>query len=176
MKIRFTLVIGILLGAAAAWGAEPSTTLTEHAAALNRAAQTPAGEQVVLQRLSQELGLPVSTLQSQHEQTGLGWGELLIANRLAQQTGLPFSQIVGEFRSGQGWGQIARQHGLNLGELVSEVKEAREAIEAQAQRTDHSAPGITTEPGTRGREAGPAPIGPGFGGMGGRGSHGGRGR
>jgi hypothetical protein len=113
VAIGFVIVLGTSTPPVAAEDA--SASLDAHAKALSRAAQAPEGEQVVAAHLSKELGIPTGTLQTQRESTKLGWSELLIANRLAQRTGLSFDQIVSEFRSGKGWGRIAKEHNVNLG-------------------------------------------------------------
>lgn len=166
MRTRFSVLIGIALialGVACAWGAEE---IEEHAAAITRAAATAEGERAVVRHLSQELDIPASDLEAQRRQTKLGWGELLIAHRLAQRTGLPFEQVVEQFRSGKGWGRIAKDHGVSLGELVSEVKESRHAVEGQAHRTEEGRKG--SDRGTEASEKDwrPEHRGPGFGGRG----------
>src|SRR5574341_1267800 len=139
MSMRWLLVIGIVLTAAPAWAADGSAMLDKHVRAINRTARTSEGQQVVVQRLSQELGIPAQTLQAQRQQTGLGWGEILIANRLSQKTGTSFDQIVSEFRSGKGWGAIAREHDLKLGKLVSEVSTTHRAIRTSIQASGRGA-------------------------------------
>ena len=167
----------VVLAAAPGWGAESGATLGEQAAAVNGTAQTPKGEQVVADRLSQELGMPAAKVQAQREQTKLGWGEILIANRLAQKTGMSFDQVVSEFRSGKGWGKIAQEHNVNLGKLVSEVKESRQSVEAEARRAEK---GRASSEDSREKDKGFGQDHPGPGaggmGMGDRMGRGGRGR
>lgn len=141
MKARWVLWIGAILAAAPAWGADESATLNAHVTAVTRVGETPEGKQVVPQRLSQELGMSAQTLQAQRQQTGLGWGEILIANRISQRTGMTFSQVVGEFRSGKGWGEIARERNLNVGKLVSEVKESNAGVQAAISASGHGRSG-----------------------------------
>ncbi len=147
MKIAAGGLIGIVLTVAPALGADTQATRLEaHVAAVNRAARTPKGEQAVVRRLSGELGIPAATLQSEREQTKLGWGEIRIANRIAQETGLSFEQVVREFRGGKGWGEIAREHNLSVGKLLRQRKEAR----AKGQ-----APVSPAGAGNAGRDGGP---------------------
>ena len=136
--IVFGIVAAVMapaLLAAAAWAAEDAATLNQHITAINRTARTPEGRQVVAQRLSRDLGISTQTLQTQREQTGLGWGEILIANRISQQTGLTFNRVVSEFRGGKCWGEIARRHDLNLGQLVRDVRASRAAVQTSAPGT-----------------------------------------
>lgn len=181
--IAFGLVIALGTGVAPVLAQDSSAKLDEHVSAVNRAAQTPKGEEVVAARLSKELGIPASTLEAQRAQTKLGWGELLIANRLAQKTGLSFDQVVGDFRSGKGWGKIAKEQNVNLGQLVSDVRRAAHAVEAEGRRGEWGRssgasepagdkPSVSERPGPGSHGMGTS--GTGMGGPGGRG--GGRGR
>jgi hypothetical protein len=140
MRIPLIIAIGLIvslgMGASPGLAEDSSAKLHDHVSAINRAAQLPRGEEVVAGRLSKDLGIQVSTLESQRAQTKLGWGELLIANRLAQQTGLSFDQVVGEFRSGKGWGKIANERNVNLGQLVSDASRSAQAVEAEARRAE----------------------------------------
>ena len=70
-------------------------------------------------RISNETGVPVDTLQTEKSTTGLGYGGLEKANLLAKASGQSFDTIVGKFKAGQGWGEIAHDYGLNLGKVVS---------------------------------------------------------
>jgi len=90
-------------------------------------AVSAAGQQQVLERISTETGVPVETLKMQKSQTGLGYGGLCVANLLAKATGKTFEQIVTEFKSGKGWGEIAKENGVKLGELVSAAHRAAHA-------------------------------------------------
>lgn len=128
MKILSGALMALLLCAVPvpAPGAEAQAMrLEDHVAAVNRAARAPEGEPAVVQRLSHELELPAATLQAQREQTRLGWGEIRIANRIGQESGLSFEQVVREFRSGKGWGEIVREHNLSVGKLIGQRKEPR---------------------------------------------------
>jgi hypothetical protein len=88
------------------------------AVAVSHAAVTTGGTHV-LTRISNETGVPVDTLQTQKSTTGLGYGSLEHANLLANASGQSFNTIVGKFKAGEGWGEIAHDYGLNLGKLVS---------------------------------------------------------
>src|SRR6266513_2575716 len=80
-----------------------------------------------LDRISAETGVPVATLQAERASTGLGWGGLEKAHLLANQSGQSFDDIVALHKSGQGWGKIARDNGLNLGRLVSHARRSSHA-------------------------------------------------
>jgi len=86
--------------------------------AVSHAASTTGGTHV-LTRISNETGVPVDTLQTEKSTTGLGYGGLEHANLLAKASGQSFDTIVGKFKAGEGWGEIAHDYGLNLGKLVS---------------------------------------------------------
>src|SRR5262245_18717239 len=80
---------------------------------------TVASRAVTVKRISAETGVPVATLQAERASTGLGWGGLEKAHLLATASGQSFDTIVSKFHSGEGWGKIAHDFGLNLGQLVS---------------------------------------------------------
>ena len=80
-----------------------------------------------LDRISATTGVPVATLQAERASTGLGWGSLENAHLLANASGQSFDNIVAAHQSGQGWGKIARNNGLNLGRLVSNAHRSSNA-------------------------------------------------
>jgi hypothetical protein len=91
-----------------------------------------------LTRISNATGVPVETLQAERASTGLGWGGLEKAHLLANATGQSFDNIVALHRSGQGWGKIAHDNGLNLGRLVSNAnRSSTAASHARKTKTVH---------------------------------------
>jgi hypothetical protein len=89
-------------------------------------------------RISTATGVPVETLQAERASTGLGWGGIEKAHLLANATGQSFDNIVALHQSGQGWGEIAKNNGLNLGRLVSNAnRSTRAASHARNTRTVH---------------------------------------
>jgi hypothetical protein len=80
-----------------------------------------------LDRISTATGVPVETLQAERASTGLGWGGIEKAHLLANATGQSFDNIVALHQSGQGWGKIAHDNGLNLGRLVSNANRSTQA-------------------------------------------------
>ena len=80
-----------------------------------------------LDRISAATGVPVETLQAERASTGLGWGGIEKAHLLSNATGQSFDDIVALHRSGQGWGKIAHNNGLNLGRLVSNANRSSHA-------------------------------------------------
>jgi hypothetical protein len=91
-----------------------------------------------LTRISNATGVPIGTLQTERASTGLGWGGLEKAHLLANATGQSFDDIVALHRSGQGWGKIAHDNGLNLGRLVSNANRSSQAAShAKNMQTVH---------------------------------------
>jgi hypothetical protein len=80
-----------------------------------------------LNRISAETGVPVATLQAERTSTGLGWGGLEKAHLLSNATGQSFDNIVAMHKSGEGWGKIAHNNGLNLGKVVSNARHSGNA-------------------------------------------------
>ena len=143
-------------------------------AAVSQAAQTG-----VFTRISNETGVPVSTLQTEKATTGLGFGELETANLLANASGKSFSDIVALHQAGEGWGEIAHDNGLSLGKIVSAAhRSANATLHAQNAHTKTTHGRSTFGKGHAGTMKGMGiKSGPGsFHGMGGmgHGGHGGR--
>jgi hypothetical protein len=102
-----------------------------------------------LDRMSAATGVPVETLQAQRASTGLGWGSLEKAHLLANATGQSFNDLVAQHQAGQGWGKIAHDNGLNLGNLVSDAHRSSQAtMHAQNTQSVHGKNATT-----RGRSA-----------------------
>ena len=95
-------------------------------------------------RISASTGVPVATLRAERASTGLGWGSLEKAHLLANASGQSFNNIVAQHRSGQGWGTIARNNGVNLGRLVSNANRSSNAtMHAKNTQTMHGKRGST---------------------------------
>ena len=91
-----------------------------------------------VERISTATGVPITTLQTERASTGLGWGSLEKAHLLANATGQSFDNVVALHQSGQGWGKIAHDNGLNLGRLVSTANRSSQAsAHAQNLSTVH---------------------------------------
>jgi hypothetical protein len=91
-----------------------------------------------LDRISTATGVPVETLQAERASTGLGWGGIEKAHLLANATGQSFDNVVALHQSGQGWGKIAHDNGLNLGRLISNAnRSSHAASHAKNTQTVH---------------------------------------
>jgi hypothetical protein len=88
---------------------------------------TVASRAADLDRISAQTGVPVATLQAERASTGLGWGGLEKAHLLANSSGRSFDDIVALHKSGEGWGKIAHDNGLNLGKVVSNARHSGKA-------------------------------------------------
>jgi hypothetical protein len=89
-------------------------------------------------RISTQIGVSVQTLQAERASTRLGWGSLENAHLLANASGQSFDSIVALHQSGEGWGKIAHDNGLNLGRLVSDAHRSSQArMHAQNTQTVH---------------------------------------
>lgn len=158
MKVRVCIAVGLIsFGGSVsslAWGADdpfenPATTV-------NSAATTSAGSQQVAGKIASELNtacscttFSASSVSAQRTKTGWGWGEVLIADRLAlaisQQSNVTFAAALGQVttsrQQGMGWGAIANAQGLNLGKLVSSVKQSANAVANAGKAADPAAKG-----------------------------------
>jgi hypothetical protein len=101
-----------------------------------------ASQAANVDRISAATGVSVATLQAERASTGLGWGSLEKAHLLANASGQSFDNMVAAHQSGQGWGKIARNNGLNLGTLVSNAHRSGNATaHANNARTMHGKSG-----------------------------------
>ena len=99
---------------------------------------TVASRGANLDRISAATGVSVQTLQAERASTGLGWGGLEKAHLLANASGRSFDDIVAQHKSGEGWGKIAHDNGLNLGKVVSNAhRSSVAASHAQNTQTVH---------------------------------------
>ena len=95
-----------------------------------------------LDRISAATGVSAATLQAERASTGLGWGGIEKAHLLSNATGQSFNDIVALHHSGQGWGKIAHDNGLNLGRLVSNANRSSQAAShARNTQTVHGKSG-----------------------------------
>jgi len=126
----YVIALAVLLSSGAAWGAD---TLSDRAAAIERSSTEPDGMRVVLGHISRKLAIPVEKLRTEHQQTGLGWGDLFIAHRLVNETRLTVEQLAGELRAGKTWDEIARAHKVDPAPLITELQQSQDAIDRRAE-------------------------------------------
>ncbi|HYK89185.1 MAG TPA: hypothetical protein VE398_10465 [Acidobacteriota bacterium] len=120
-------------------------------------ARQSKGNQAVLESLSKQLKIPAATLDAQQRSTKFGFGQLLIANSLAQASGKTFDQVAQEFKSGKGWGEIAKENNLKLGTVVSSVKRAGNKLRDERMQANRRDQGVSRQ---QGAAAGPKGKGP----------------
>jgi len=120
---------------------------------------TVASNGANVQRISDQTGFSVDTLQAERASTGLGWGELenahLLANALAANgSNLTFDDLVAMHQAGEGWGKIAHDNGLNFGRIVSDAHRSSEAaLHAQNTQTVHGKSGTHGKSSIHGKSA-----------------------
>jgi hypothetical protein len=127
-------------GSAAVSTAPTTAELKRTTVDINTQAQTNEGRTRVLTAISSETGIPMATLQTEQSANRLGYGDLLIANLVASESGKNVSEVVAMFKAGQGgWGKIANDLGLNLGQIVSKARQAEQAaLNAQSKNATGS--------------------------------------
>jgi len=139
---------------------------------VNDEAKQSRENQPVFESLSKQLDVPVSALQADQESTGFGFGQLFIAHSLAQASGQSFEEIAEQFKSGKGWGVIAKENDVKLGKVVSGLKRTGDELksvrmrshEKQEMRANHGEGSNRGRAGTshaRGPAAGPKAMGKG---------------
>lgn len=130
-RIVVSLLAGILCAAAAASVSAQSamdSQLSSNSTALNSEGSSAGGAAAAIQAIESTFGVTSSQIAGLRS-SGLGYGEIVIALSLAQTMtgGLTTSNINAVVAMHQGppevgWGQIARNMGLDLGKLVSKVR------------------------------------------------------
>jgi hypothetical protein len=82
-------------------------------------------ERRLLDRLAAEFGVSAAEMQRQKTELDVSWGDLVIAHTLAASSDpkRTIQQLLVLRGAGQGWGTIAQDMGLNLGQAVSAVRQ-----------------------------------------------------
>ncbi|MDA8245107.1 MAG: hypothetical protein M0025_13425 [Elusimicrobia bacterium] len=136
------LLAGLLLGAALPVLAQSKSPdekkLDKSSLTMDKDAATPEGEKAVAARLTEEFKVDAARVQGLRDQK-LGYGEVGIVLSLAQKLegGITDANVqkIMDMRKGppvQGWGEIAKQLGLKLGPVVSQVKKVSAAAHREA--------------------------------------------
>jgi hypothetical protein len=93
-------------------------------AKIDAEASTPEGEADVVQRLSTQLSVPPDTLTAQHENWGVGYGEVAMVYGFARASKKPITpdQVVEMRRSGMDWDAIAKNLGVKVDTVATRMK------------------------------------------------------
>ncbi|PYO53567.1 MAG: hypothetical protein DMD84_05470 [Candidatus Rokuibacteriota bacterium] len=109
-----------------------------------RASSTPDGQRRVAERIAKEFKVQTSVVTDLRNRIG-GYGQATIALALSQElmkTNKTLSQpaaleqVVALRQARKGWGAIAKELGVKLGHVVSEVKKAEKATDHVAGKLD----------------------------------------
>jgi len=92
-------------------------------AALDAEAATPDGETRVLAHLSAQLGTSSDSLQAQHQEWGLGYGEIAMAYGFARASRAHKTpaEVVEMRREGIDWLEIAKQIGVKVDTVANRM-------------------------------------------------------
>ena len=95
-------------------------------AKIDAEAATPEGEANVLARLSTQLAVAPDTLEAQHQDWGLGYGEISMVYGFARssKTKATPQQVVEMRRSGLEWDVIAKKLGVKVDTVASRMKKS----------------------------------------------------
>lgn len=93
-------------------------------AKIDAEASTPEGEAEVVKRLSAQLAVPPDTLQAQHENWGVGYGEVAMVYGFARASKKPVTpdQVVEMRKSGEDWEVIAKNLGVKVDTVATRMK------------------------------------------------------
>jgi hypothetical protein len=126
---KLSLILAAFLSLSAAGvNADDIVILERTASDFDTWGARPDGRERVLSAISRETGVPITTLETQRNNSRLGYGGLFIANSLASATGQTFDEIAALKASGHGWGWIAKQNNVKLGPIVSRARNVDKAF------------------------------------------------
>jgi hypothetical protein len=112
-----------------------------------RASNTPDGQRRVTERIAKQFNVQPSVVTDLRNRR-LGFGGATIALALSQELmkrdsslsqPAALERILAQRQAGKGWGVIARDLGLKLGHVISDVKKAGKATEQIAGKPDEVA-------------------------------------
>lgn len=93
-------------------------------ARIDAEASTPEGEEAVVARLSKQLGVSAESLQVQHANWALGYGEISMVYGFARASKKPVTpdQVVEMRRSGLDWEALGKSLGVKVDTVASKMK------------------------------------------------------
>ncbi|HZV91323.1 MAG TPA: hypothetical protein VFF34_04845 [Candidatus Nitrosocosmicus sp.] len=91
---------------------------------INAEASTPEGEANVIARMSKQYAVQPDTLEAQHADWGLGYGEIAMVYGFARssKTKATPDQVVDMRRSGMSWENIGKKLGVKVDNVASRMK------------------------------------------------------
>ena len=92
---------------------------------VNKEASTPEGEAAVVARLAAQLRVTPETLRAEHDQWGLGYGEVAMVYgfaRSSRKLGTTPDQVVDLRKGGASWETIAKDLGIKIDAVASRMK------------------------------------------------------
>lgn len=125
------LLVSFLLLTVTSLGQEKDP-LGAAASSINKHAASAEGAAEARRQIAKQARMTEADIAAQQKRSRLGLGEVAIANALARASGKSFEEVVSMRRAspeGRGWGRIAQDLGVNLGEAVSSVKKVEEGTE-----------------------------------------------
>lgn len=93
-------------------------------ARIDAEASTPEGEANVVARLSKQFAVSADTLEAQHQNWGLSYGEIAMVYGFARssKTKATPDQVVAMRRSGMAWETIGKELGVKVDTVASRMK------------------------------------------------------
>ena len=126
MKRCFTallLIASLALCPSLGLAKDTEKDLKNAARKIDQAAASPQGAEKVTKSLCEKFTVPPATIRELRGQE-MGYEEIGILLALSQSSGKPTSQLLQRFKSGEGWGKIAKSEGVKLGPVISAVERA----------------------------------------------------
>lgn len=108
---------------------EEGSSIDQAISSLNARAKTPADQKLLLSAISQQTKIPEATLQSQMNQTKLGYGELLVANSIAQSSKQKLDGVIAQ-KQGKDWSALASELKIDSSNIVARLRNANKMVQA----------------------------------------------
>jgi hypothetical protein len=96
---------------------------------LNTLGEKPGTENLALQRISTETGVPLENVRTQHKRhPNIGVGGLMVANVLSNETGKPTEHFLSQRASGKKWLAMAKENKVTVEKLNQRLDRLARAI------------------------------------------------
>jgi hypothetical protein len=108
---------------------------------LEAQAQRDGASGRLLERLSRQQNIPVSTLQSQlRKHPGLTVPQLYVATVIAREGRTSLDPVVQSYKAGKSWAEIARDRKVSVADLADRLRAAEEVTRSAANAQERRAP------------------------------------
>ncbi|HVO12417.1 MAG TPA: hypothetical protein VMX54_16860 [Vicinamibacteria bacterium] len=90
-----------------------------------------ADDQMLVQAVSRDTGVPTQKLQQQKTDTGLSWDSVRTGHLLAEAMHRDFAEVAEKMKAGTPWHVIAREAGVSKSQLDRLARQHRQSPQPQ---------------------------------------------